>query len=475
MPTQSILYRFGPFELTSTPRILKRSGVLLTLPPKAVDTLFLLVENSGEVVDKQDLFRSVWPGVFLAESSLTKNISILRKILDDPNGGESSIQTVPKRGYRLILPVDRCDGHQEHSPAAVPETVSLTPPAPARSMVPLRALLVTAMLLVAVALYWRHDTPDRVLAEADREYLIGRYMWSKFERSELQKALERFQKAVELAPGSALAHAGLADAYTSRAMLGVGKAATNLARARAAAERAVALDDRLARPHVSLGHVRLLADFDWKAAEAEFQRAIHLDRRLAPAYHGYACLLAHSGRLSEAREAIQRAQQLDPVSPLVAVAAARIEYYARRYQHAVSILRDVLEREPSFSPAHYYLAMSLGQLGRTDEALVHLRESRVHAGLLATDEAWLAAVNGNRNQARTLLAERRKLVANGADPVTMLLPAVDAGEFDTAFSSLEQMTRARRIELVTLKVNPRFDPLRSDPRFDGFVRRLWPD
>ena len=218
-----------------------------------------------------------------------------------------------------------------------------------------------------------------------------------------------------------------------------------------------------------------MADFDWKASEAEFRRAIQLDRRLAPAYHGYACLLSHWGRTAEAQQAIRRAQEFDPVSPLLAVTAGRIEYYARRYQHAIAILRDVLEREPSFSQAHYYLAMSLGQLGRPGEALSHLRSSRLHPSLIATDEAWLASLSGNTRQARDLLAERRTLVANGADPVVMVLPAVDSGEIDLAFSALEQMARAHRIELVSLKVNPRFDPLRSDPRFEALLRRLWPD
>ena len=475
-PDQSAAYRFGAFELTVSPRILKRSGVLVALPPKAVDTLFLLVQNAGDVVDKQYLLHSVWPGVFLAESSLTKNVSMIRKVLDEGNPGDSAIQTVSKRGYKLNVPVERCDSHVEHPPDA-----SVRPPAPPKSPPRLPAPILAGIALLialplALVLYpSRQDPADRLLTDADREYLIGRYMWSKFDRSEVQKALERFQRAVELAPDSALAHAGLADTYTSSAILAVGPATANLSRARAAAERAVALDPNLARPHVSLGYVRIMADFDWKASEAEFRRAIQLDRHLAPAYHGYACLLSHWGRTAEAQQAIRRAQEFDPVSPLLAVTAGRIEYYARRYQHAIAILRDVLEREPSFSQAHYYLAMSLGQLGRPGEALSHLRSSRLHPSLIATDEAWLASLSGNTRQARDLLAERRTLVANGADPVVMVLPAVDSGEIDLAFSALEQMARAHRIELVSLKVNPRFDPLRSDPRFEALLRRLWPD
>jgi DNA-binding winged helix-turn-helix (wHTH) protein/Tfp pilus assembly protein PilF len=445
--------------------VLKRGDKLVALPPKAIQTLAVLLGRAGEVIDKETMFRLIWPGTFVAESSLTKNISMLRKVLDENASGESVIQTVSKRGYRFTAEVEPA------KPAEVAPKLQAQ-----ESWSHWLFALVAIIFLSAIILTWRFNSSAAAPSRAGREYLIGRHMWSKLDRQDMQKALEHFQKALELAPKSALAHAGLADTYVTMTTLGMGRAEENLSRARTAARRALALDQTLAHAHVSLGHVRVLADFDWKGGENEFRQAIALEPRLAAAHYGYACLLVHSGRIEEARMSIRRAEDLDPVSPLISVAAARIEYYGRRYQHAVEMLREVLEREPSFSQAHYYLAMSLGQLGRTEEALRHLREAHVHSSLTAADEAWLLSLRGNRERARLLLAERRDLVSAGrATSAAMLLPAIDSGENDLAISSLEEMVRARRIELVSLRVNPRLDPLRSDPRFTDLVRRIWRD
>lgn len=460
-----MIHRFGHFEFDTAQKVLMRRGVLVALPPKVIETLGVLLDRAGEVVDKETLFRLVWPGTFVAESSLTKNISLLRKVLDEDSSGESLIQTVSKRGYRFA-------GAMEAPKLADEEEVSHSKLSGQRAW---RLFPILTMGLLSAILLTSKPSRSSAASAVDREYLIGRHLWSKADRPEMRKALERFERAVERSPESALAHAGLADTYVSMTTLGMGRAEENLSRARTAAQRAISIDPKLAHAHVSLGHVRMLADFDWKRAEDEFRSAIALDPRLTSAHHGYACLLVHSGRIAEARESIQRATDLDPVSPVISVAAARIEYYGRRYHHAVEMLREVLQREPSFSQAHYYLAMSLGQLGRTEEALHHLHEARLHASLTATDEAWLLSVNGNRQLVRALLAERRALGdSGGAAPEVVLLPAVDSGETDLAISSLEEMLRKRRIELVSLKVNPRLDPLRSDPRFTDLVRRVWP-
>lgn len=452
------IYRFGPFELDIDQKILKRGEILVALPPKAVETLIVLIEHSGKVVDKKALFQLIWPDSFVAESSLMKNISLLRKVLDENSTGESAIQTVSKRGYRFVLDLDSRNQAEQHN----------------RRLWLFPALAMFLLALMIPILLRNRSTA--ALTSADREYLIGRYLWGKLNRQEMEKARERFERAVELDPTSALAHAGLADTYVMMTTLGLGRHDANLPRARAAAEKAIALNGHLAPPHVSLGYVRVLADFNWREGEKEFRRAIALDPRLASAHHGYACLLAHCGRLDEARVEIRRAQAIDPVSPLIGVAAARIEYYDRRYRQATEILKEVLEREPSFSQAHYYLAMSLGELGQPEEALHHLHQARVHSSLTATEEAWLKSLTGDRQESQTLLAERQNLVASGrAGSDILLLPAVDSRDFDLAFSSLEQMIRARRIELVSLRVNPRFEPLRSDPRFTALVRQLWPD
>src|SRR6185369_16197751 len=194
------------------------------------------------------------------------------------------------------------------------------------------------VLLAAAAVLVRRAGVSPAIAAADREYLVGRYMWAKQDAPEMQKALARFQKAAQLDPNSALAWAGIADVYTMMSTLAVGKASLNLTQARTAAARAVALNPRLAVSHVSLGLVRLMADFDPPAAEREYRQALELDPSSTRACYAYACLLAHSGRLAEARSLMKRAQELDPVSALLGVQAARIEYFDHRYARAIDLL-----------------------------------------------------------------------------------------------------------------------------------------
>jgi DNA-binding winged helix-turn-helix (wHTH) protein/Flp pilus assembly protein TadD len=470
------IYRFGSLRIDSGRRIVEQEGGLVSLAPKVVDTLIVLVENAGKVVDKETLFRAVWPGAFVAESSLTKNISLLRKTLDEVGCGSELIQTVSKRGYIFTGAVE------EDAPLVTDASVNFSLPSaapPARDTKWIWMLVGVCLLLIAVLLarpVYRSPAPaDSGMTQADREYLVGQHIWKKFERSEMEKALGRFQRAAQLDPKSALAQAGIADTYVFMTLLAIGNPLDNLTKARVAATRAVALDAKLGRPRVSLGFVRLLADFDANGSEQEYRRAIASEPRSAHAYYAYACLLAHMDRLSEARSAIRRARELDPVSPLIGVQAARIEYYDRRFHSAIALLREMLEREPSFSSAHYYMAMSLGELGRIQEARDHLKQARIKPSVVRTDEVWLDARAGNREPARQLLVERMKEVSSkSAKATVVLLPAVDAGDNDLALWALEEMAKTREIELVQIKVNPRLDPLRSDARFKALVERLWP-
>jgi DNA-binding winged helix-turn-helix (wHTH) protein/Tfp pilus assembly protein PilF len=454
--------RFGPFRLDTCQRVLRRGESIVGLPPKAIDTLIVLVQSAGEVVSRETLFQLVWRDTFVVESSLNKHISILRKALDNGRDGVSCIETVSKRGYRFTARFEE-------------EMAQPVLRAPGKGIL-LRGAVAGALVLVMVLLSSpRRPAPVNDAGhEAERQYRAGRHVLGKLDRAEMRKALERFQKAVKLDPVSAQAHAGMADTYAMMTTLAIGSPSSNLANARKAANRAIELNSVLALPHASLGLVRVLADFDFVAAEREYRTALKLDADSIIALHGYACFLANSGRLIEARNVVQRAQRLDPVSPLIGVAAAKIEWYDHRFERAIEILRDVLELEPSYSAASYYMAMSLGMLGRTEEAIRYLKQARPHLSLLATDEAWLHAVMGDRHPAKALLAERRNLVVNKkAKATVMLLPAIDAGETDLAFWCIEEMWKTRETELIQLKASPRFDALHSDARFAGIVKRIW--
>jgi DNA-binding winged helix-turn-helix (wHTH) protein/Flp pilus assembly protein TadD len=449
-------YLFGRFRLDTSQRILERDGALVSIPPKAVDTLVALAEHAGEIVDKSTLMQMVWPDAFVAESSLTKNICVLRKVLDQP-GRDSVIQTVAKRGYRLVIP--------DEAEAPAPAVGWRLP----RWFKVLTVSGTTAIVLSVLAVAPRWNT--RALSdksESERLYQIGRHMWSKFDRAEVIKSLAHFEKAAAADPNSAMAQAGIADAQILMTSLGVGRP-DSLQTARNAASRALELNRKLAAPHVSSGWVYVFLDFDMQSAEREYRRALQLDPNWAPAYFAYSCMLAHSGRLQEARQMIGVAQRLDPVSPVIGVQAARIEYYDRKYDRSLALLREVLEREPAFPEAHYFTAMNLGEVGRIARAREHLAKAQLHSSLSETDHAWLDSLEGRTTSARNLLHAR-----SGAKADVLLMPAIAAGESRLALDYLERMWDQRRLELLLLKASPRFDSLRAEPRFQSVVSRIWP-
>jgi DNA-binding winged helix-turn-helix (wHTH) protein/tetratricopeptide (TPR) repeat protein len=473
------IYRFLGYELDPVQRVIARHGELLPMAPKVVDTLLVLVAHAGDVVDKQTLMGSVWPDTSVVESSLTRNISVLRKALAEGGNEDALIQTVSRRGYRFLPPVEivsREDG------AVQPNTRHAFPAVAPTEVVATRpwrwALLFIGVALAGgmVAFLMSGPPPisDRsgVLTEAEREYLLGRHFWNKVEPAHVERALRRFQRAAELDPGSALAHAGIADSHLLMIHLAMGNRSRSLEEARAAAQRAIELDPNLALPRISLGYVAAMSGLDLPSARREFERARELG---APAaLPGYGDYLTWIGDLNGAREYFARARLIDPVSANIGTRAARLEYFARRYAHAIELLREVLEREPSFSLARYYLALSYAFEGRIDAALRELGQVHLNPNLLATDEAWILSRRGDLQPAQALIDERRKGVEAGTRKWTeLLIPALSVGDQDLAIRVLEEMLKTQEIELLHLNVDPRFDPLRPDVRFQNLTTRVF--
>jgi DNA-binding winged helix-turn-helix (wHTH) protein/tetratricopeptide (TPR) repeat protein len=470
-------YRFLGFQLDPVHRVLEREGELLAIPPKVVDTLIVLVERAGDIVDKGTLMHTVWPDTSVVESSLTRNISLLRRALAEGSHGEPVIQTVSKRGYRFLPRVevisDTAEALEPDAPAPLPVIPPgrATPPSMPRLLL-IALVIVTGLAVLLVSRLPQPAEPALALNDAEREYLVGRHIWNKVEPAHVERALRRFERAAALDPDSALAHAGIADSHLLMIQLAMSSRARSLAPARAAAERAIALDPTLALPHVSLGYVAAMNGLDLRSARREFERAVALGFPVA--LPGYGDYLTWVGDLDGAREYFARAMRHDPVSANIATRAARLEYFDRRYDAAIQLLREVLEREPSFSLARYYLALSSAFLGQTDLALQELRQARLNPNLLATDEAWIVSRRGDLKPAQALLAERQPGVASGArDWTELLLPAISVGDHDLAIRALEEMWKTREIELLHLQVDPRFDPLRADARFQNLTKRVF--
>lgn len=447
----STAYRFGEFRLDRS--LLAFRSIAVPLTPKAVDTLYLLVSRAPEVVSKEEIMKAVWPDTFVVESSLARNISLIRKALEDRSGPHPYIETIPKRGYRFVSPVNP-EGRQ-------PEPFRLAWLMPAAGIVLIAA--------AALALYWRPSGPP---PEPDPATLIGWHLFHKVTPAEIRQALTVFENTVALQPGSATAHAGLAAALITLPRLSGGHADL-LARAKRESETAVRLDPRLGAAHAALGMARMVADWDFTGAEASFRRALDLDPHSILALVGLSQLLSATVRSNEALALAQQAAKIDPVSPMIGVQVGIAFYHQRRFDDAARQFRSVLERERGFALAHYYLGLTYGYLERFQDALEHLAKADLHPGMLRADRAWLALRQGDRKPAETLYSQLQADVrAGSASASSLLLLAASLGLLEDAFSSLEVAQRERNPDLLNLRSDPRLEPLRADQRYEEAVRRL---
>jgi len=304
-------------------------------------------------------------------------------------------------------------------------------------------------------------------------YLKGRYHWNQRTEEGLKRALNYFQQAADRDPRYALAYVGLADTYNLLEIYGYMPHELTTPRARTAALKALGLDDLLGEAHASLALVRH-QNLEWTDAEASFKRAIALSPSYATAHHWYANYLAHLGRLDEAMREIKRAQELDPLSVSISCAVGEILNLQRRYDEAVRQLRTALRIDPTFSLTQTILAETYAAKGDHEQAIAEIQDTTaLPMGERRTLLAYFHALAGRKDQALTLLSElsadqsRQKV-----RPVDMAAVYVALGRNDEAFVWLQRAYADRPISLAYLKVDPRFDPLRVDPRFAQLVRSL---
>jgi TolB-like protein/Flp pilus assembly protein TadD len=595
-------YEFGRFRLDPAQRILEREGELVPLTPKVFDLLLLLVENSGHLVEKEELMRSIWPDTFVEESSLTKNISVLRKLLDD-GAFSARIETLPKRGYRLIGDVRRAQNEPvqivvrrrvrarlvtteesaeggPESPQQVRELRATGADVRSLAVLPFRTIgqdeageylglgladvLITQLgntgeIVVrptSAVLSYAKSRPDsaqagaelgvdaviegsvhlaggrlrvtvqmvgvrdgvalwadkfnseftdifavqdsiseqvaRALtlkltgakrerlrkrytesAEAYQAYLKGRYFWNKRNVEGFKKAIAHFEAAIEIDPTYALAFAGLSDTYVLLASWGEQPPLEALPRARAAAGRALEIDEELSEAHASLGNV-LYGMWDLAGAEASLRRSIELNPNYATAHNRYAQVLVSLRRFDEAEAEMARAQRLDPLSPMVNTAVGTPHFYAGRYDRAIEQYRKVLEMDPDFVPALFSLASALSQKGSFEEAVEAARraaEITQRHPLMVAHLANMYAAAGQRAEA---LGELDELLSSGraALPYALALVYARLRDIDRALELLEEAFELRNTHLHDLNIDPEFGPFRRDRRFISLVRRV---
>ena len=572
----SPIYEFSGFRLIPSERLLLRNGGAVPLTHKVFDILLLLVRNSGQLIEKQEMLHAVWPEQFVEEHNLTVSMSALRKALGETHDKHEYIETVPKHGYRFIANVrevfadcverrspvsgvhslavlpfvnvgaDRsaeylCDGITESIITSLSRLSQLRVMAYStvfrykgmnvdpqdvgrglgvRSVVIGRVLLLDGKLTISTELvdvttgwqlwgaHYDRELPDlltvqheiareisenlrlrltgeqkRLLAkrytdstEAYHLYLQGRYNWNKRTPSGTQKAVGYFEQAIRHDPHYALAYAGLADSYNLMAGNSGLPPRETFPKAKAAALKALEIDNTLAEAHTSLSLVRYLFDWEWSAAEQGFQRAIELNPNYATAHHWYGEYLVLSRRFDEGFEELIQAQALDPLSLPINADIGQYYFFTRQYERAVEQLKSALELEPDFVRALALLGWTFEQMERFEEAIAKFEQATALSGsrtLIVAGLGHAHAVSGNRAEALKILASLKEQSSRlYVSPYEIAVIHVALEDTEEAFAYLEAACDDHSVWLAWLEVDPRLDTLRTDTRFEQLLAKV---
>lgn len=319
-------------------------------------------------------------------------------------------------------------------------------------------------------------TEEKKKRDAETLYIKGRNAWNKRTADSISEAMGNFNQALELYPNYALAYAGLADCYNMLATYGAKPPRDAFPKAHDAAIKALAIDNKLAEGHAALAYTTFRGDWNWQEAEKEFKQAIALNDNYASAHQWYANYLSAMGRFDEAIKETQRTQELDKTSLIINAHFGIVDYLAHRYDDAIAECRKTIELDPSFFVARRYLGLSYAQKGMYNEALAEFEKAIASSGsssLIKAEYANTLALSGDTTKAQAELASlielsKQKYIS------AYHIAAIYAGlkDKDRAFEWLERAFLDRADWMAFLKVDPRFDSLHSDSRFNDLQRRM---
>jgi TolB-like protein/DNA-binding winged helix-turn-helix (wHTH) protein/Tfp pilus assembly protein PilF len=633
------VYEFGKFVLDPTEKTLLIDGVPIHLPAKEFETLFLLVENNGRALTKEQMMGAVWQDAFVEEGNLAKQVSKLRKLLK--GNGDAAIETIPKHGYRFSADVRLVESVE--LPAVIAEKrivnrvtfafdnesgsdTRLAFPPRSKTVRPGSTLAFAALAIVIVLggqWYWNRETPfrpsqiksiavlplrsltpgeeidalgiglsdalitelgsvrhlvvrpfgavrglstnnedahelgqklkvdavldgtiqragdrlrinarlvstangeqiwaekfddnftnvfevqDRISEQAARAltamltdqpadqtgqrltkrytenpaafdaYLKGRYFWNKRTEADFKRAIENFNRAVELDPNYALAYAGLADSHILLAVWGTEPPASSMEEAKQAALRALSADPNIAEARTSLAFIKWVYDWDFAGAAAEFTRALELNPNYATAHHWRSYYLVSMGRHDEAIEEIKRAQELEgPLSLGIMTDVGEIYCWAGRYEEAIEYLGEVMSLEPNYAVAHYELGIAYLKKDRVREAIAELERARdlESEPRMSSALAFAYGAAGDKEKARSLI---EGLEADSktryVSPFSIAIAYAGLGEQETAMDWLEKARAEHSDAMAILKVHPLLLSLHANPRFVQLIKEV---
>jgi len=423
------IFRFADFELDGRSRELRKRGRRLRVQQQPLQILTMLVAAPGDVVTRDELRERVWGTSTHVDfdRGINKAITRLRQLLGDDQARPRFIETLPKRGYRFIADVTQLASRRQ------------------------------------------------IKDDAKEAYLKARLFWNKRTPDDLKRSIEYFHRAIERDPDYPLAWSGLAEAHIVIGIFGLEPPGDVFPPAKAAAERALALDESLAEAHTVLGEIQKLYEWNWDAAERSYRRALELDPAYSVAHHWYAQLLSILARHDEAHTEMEAARRCDPLSPTIAAFFSYAAFEAGRYEAAVTAAHDALELDANAPLTQYMLGRAYAKLGDMANAIAALEKGRRLAGWLPVMEATLGYVYaraGARPQAEEILASlRRRQLTHYVSPIDVAHVCLGLGDADAVMAQLEEAYRTRAVRMV-IAGDPFFSELRSDARYRDLMARL---
>ena len=324
--------------------------------------------------------------------------------------------------------------------------------------------------------------------EAYQLYLKGRYFWNKRNEEGFRNSIDFFKQAEERDPTFALAFSGLADSYSLLGDIGVAAPVEVMPKAKAAAQKAVDADPNLAEAYTSRAFVKLAYDWDWAGAESDFQQALKLNPKYPTAHQWYASYLMQMGKFSRAKAELEQAHQLDPLSPIISSNTGLYSYYEHNYDDAIGRYKVILQGDPDFWVARHYLGLVYVQKGMFNEAIAELRalikapptgplpdkvvenETEASASL-----GFAYGMAGKRAEAESILNQLRSLSQRRyVSGIYFAVICAGLKDGDRAMEYLNKAFESRHPGLVLIRIEPMFDGLRSDQRFQQLVARFEP-
>jgi DNA-binding winged helix-turn-helix (wHTH) protein/tetratricopeptide (TPR) repeat protein len=493
------LVRFGVFEADLRAGELRRSGTKVRLQDLPFRALALLLTRPGEVITREEFRRALWPSdVFVDfEQGLSSAVMRLRDALGDSADNPIFIETIERRGYRWIGPIQRVEpvsgeSPERESPEQAPPLAAVLPSRPSPWWKLVFVLPVLAMLFVWMFRPGYRDARASAKSgqasarslhkpanrEAEDFYLKGRFYWNKRTPESLNQALEAFTQAIAHDPNYSDAYVGLADCYNLLREFSAMSGNEAYFKAFAAAKKAVELDPQSSEAHASLAFVTFFGMWDSAESEKEFRRAIELDPNNVKAHHWYATFLHALNRHEEALTEIELARNLAPDSPSILADKGELLWAGGHHEQALQLLEQLEASDPNFLSPHRYLKFAYSENGdfpnyiaewKKEALLTH--DAAQSSVAEAATKGW--AQGGERGLLEAELSEQMKLYAQGKlSPYFVAQTDARLGDTHEALKYLATCIQSHDERMLNLSEDQGFASLHGDPAFEQLLAKI---